>query len=332
MRPFVPIFSNPHLLTLAGNYWPRNLDTARFPVCERVFDTEPGVRILVHTQEPERPRRGDIVFLHGLEGSSQAGYLQSAAQAALAAGFAAHRMNLRSCGGTEAWSGSTLYHSGQTGDLRAIVEALVAEGRGPIYVAGYSLGGNVALKLAGELGRRGPELLAGVCAVSTPIDLAACVETLKRPDNLLYARRFVSRLKRRILTKERLSPGLFALERLREVRTVYEFDDTFTAPSFGFGSAANYYATQSAQRYLDEIRVPALLVQAKDDPLIPFRVYDHPALRRNPHLRLIATGSGGHLGFLARRKPRFWLDETMVEWLRNPRNRTAADCVVLSDR
>jgi predicted alpha/beta-fold hydrolase len=332
LRPFVPVVSNPHLLTIAGNYWPRNLDFERFPTQIRVFDTAPGVRILVHSHEPDQARRGDVVLVHGLEGSSDAGYMQSAAQAVLTAGFAAHRMNLRSCGGTEAWSGDTLYHSGLTSDLRAVLKALRDEGRGPLYVAGYSLGGNVSLKLAGELGREGETLLDGVCAVSTPIDLAACVETLAWRQNLLYARRFLSRLKRRIVVKNQLRPGLFPVERLPEVHSIYDFDDVFTAPSFGFGTAANYYATQSANRFLNDIRVPTLLVQSKDDPLIPFRVFDHPSFRRNPNLRLLATTHGGHLGYLSRRKPRFWLDETIVEWLRNPGNRAPRVFVSLTDR
>ncbi len=317
-------------MTIAGNFWPRNLDVVRFPVSARYFHTEPGVQILVHSQQPEFPPRGDVIFIHGLEGSSEAGYAQSASQAALVAGFATHRVNLRSCGGTEALSGKTLYHSGLTADVRAVVEQLRGEGHGPIYLVGYSLGGNVALKLAGELGSEGRDLIEGVCAVSTPIDLAACVEQLDKPSNVLYARRFVSRLKDRIRRKEKLSPGLFDVSRLPAVRNVYQFDDTFTAPAFGFGTADRYYATQSARNFLDDIRIPTLVIQAKDDPLIPFRVYEEAeAFRRNPSLELIAVEHGGHLGFLSRRKPRFWLDERTVEWLHKIGNSVAPHYVTL---
>ncbi len=327
MEPFVPVLPNPHLLTIAGNYWPRNLDTVRFPVRARYFDTEPGVRILVHSQAPASVPLGELILVHGLEGSSEAGYAQSAAQAALLAGFATHRMNLRSCGGTEAVSGSTLYHSGLTSDLLAVIDTLLGEGRGPLYVVGYSLGGNVALKLAGELGRAGRERIAAVCAVSVPIDLAACVEQLKRPANVLYARRFLSRLKDRVRRKEALCPGLFPVAELDAVRTIYDFDDRFTAPSFGFGTAARYYATQSSNQFLDDIRIPTLLIQAQDDPLIPFRVYDHPAFRRNRALTLLATAHGGHLGFLSRRRPRFWVDEALAGWLKKTGNRAAPSFV-----
>jgi predicted alpha/beta-fold hydrolase len=173
----------------------------------------------------------------------------------------------------------------------------------------------VALKLAGELGKT--DLLAGVCAVSTPIDLAECVRQIDKPSNFLYARRFLDRLRDRIRRKSRVSEGLYATEGLNEVKTIWEFDDKFTAPLFGFGTAANYYATQSAARYLNSIRIPALAVTAKDDPLVPFGIYSHPAFSSNPALQLLATEHGGHLGFIARYRPRFWLDNVLLDWINN---------------
>ncbi len=265
-------------------------------------------------------------MVHGLEGSSAAGYARSLAQAALEAGYAVHRYNMRSCGGTEHLSGKTLYHSGQTSDLLAVVRQL--QGRSPIFLAGFSLGGNVVLKLAGELGESARDLIAGVAAVSAPIDLAACVRQLDRRSNFIYSNRFLSRLKQRVLLKERLTPGLFPIEKLDGVKSVYQFDDQFTALTFGFGTADNYYATQSSKQFLDRIRIPTLLVQAKDDPLIPFEVYDHPAFSQNPFLRLLAVEHGGHLGFVAKGKPRFWLDQVLVQWIGEVRNKVAAGLVL----
>lgn len=325
MQPFVPFFRNPHLLTLAGNYWRRTLDEQRFPVVTQFFDTEPGVQIRVETQSPTSPPIAQLILVHGLEGSSAAGYARSLAQAALEAGCAVHRFNMRSCGGTEHLSGRTLYHSGQTSDLLAVIRQLPRTA--PIFLAGFSLGGNVVLKLAGELGGSAAELIAGVMAISTPIDLAACVRQLDKPSNILYARRFVTRLKERVRAKERLTPGLFDVSGLDQVRDIYGFDDRFTAQAFGFGSADNYYATQSANQFLDRIRIPTLIVQAKDDPLIPFAVYDHPAFASNPHLRLIATEHGGHLGFISKTLPRFWLDQVLVHWVLEVRNKVTAGFV-----
>jgi uncharacterized protein len=325
LRPFVPFSRNPHLLTIAGNYWRRELDCQRFPVEAKLYDTEPGVQVRVDYQAPEGEPVAQLILVHGLEGSSEAGYARSLAQAALEAGCAAHRFNMRSCGGTEHLSGRTLYHSGQTSDLLAVIRQLRASA--PIFLAGFSLGGNVVLKLAGELGESAAGLITGVMAISTPIDLAACVRQLDKPSNIIYARRFVARLKERVRAKERLTPGLFDLSGLEQVRDIYAFDDRFTAQAFGFGSADNYYATQSANQFLDQIRVPTLLVQAKDDPLIPFAVYDHPAFSTNPHLRLLATEHGGHLGFISKTKPRFWLDQVLVHWLLEVRNTVPAGFV-----
>jgi hypothetical protein len=326
LPPFIPFFRNPHLLTIAGNYWQRKLDEKRFPVEAKLYETEPGVQVLVHSQRPAGSPAGELILVHGLEGSSAAGYARSLAQAALEAGYAVHRYNMRSCGGTEHLSGTTLYHSGQTSDLLAVIRQL--HGRAPIFLAGFSLGGNVVLKLAGELGESARELLGGVVAVSTPIDLAACVRQLDRPANFIYANRFLSRLKQRVRLKERLTPGLFPIENLDGVKTVYEFDDKFTALNFGFGTADNYYATQSSKHFLERIRIPTLLVQAKDDPLIPFEVYDHPAISQNTCLRLLAVEHGGHLGFVAKGKPRFWLDQVLVQWIGEMRNKIAARLVL----
>lgn len=316
MIPFRPFFRNPHLATIAGNYWRRNPDPTRFPVAARLFDTAPGVRVLVHSQRPAQRPKAHAIIVHGLEGSSSAGYACSLARALLEAGFAAHRFNMRSCGGTEQYSGRTLYHSGQTGDLREVVRQIRVGDDIPFFIIGFSLGGNVVLKLAGELGDGAPrEGIEAVCAVSAPIDLAACVRQLHRPGNWLYANRFLQRLKERIRAKERLAPGLFPVDRLPEVRTIQDFDDVFTAPAFGFGTADNYYATQSSAGFLERVRIPALLVQAKDDPLIPFEVFGHPAFATNPFLRLVAPECGGHVGFIARGKPRFWVDRVIVEWM-----------------
>ncbi|HSU33359.1 MAG TPA: alpha/beta fold hydrolase [Bryobacteraceae bacterium] len=268
--------------------------------------------ILVFEHQPTGVPRGQIVCIHGLEGSADAGYIRSLAQAALLRGFGVHRMNLRTCGGTEELC-QTMYHSGLTSDTRRILEELERRHLGPSFLAGFSLGGNVALKLAGELGKT--DLIAGVCAVSTPIDLADCVRQIDKPSNVLYARRFLQRLCDRIRRKSRLSRDVYTTEGLNEVKTIWEFDDRFTAPLFGFGTAANYYDTQSAVRYLASIRVPALAVMAKDDPLVPFRIYEHPAFLSNPALQLLATEHGGHLGFLSLKKPRFWLDGVLLDWM-----------------
>jgi uncharacterized protein len=309
---FHPLFRNPHLLTILGNFWPREIDERRFPCSRKEYRIDAATSILVLEHQPNVAPKGQIVFLHGLEGSANAGYIRSLAQEALVRGFGVHRANLRTCGGTEEMC-ETSYHSGLTSDTLSILQEIAARELGPIFLVGFSLGGNVALKLTGELGES--SLIAGTCAVSTPIDLAACVRCIDKPSNLLYARRFLDRLRSRVRRKSVVTPHLYNTMALDDVRTIREFDDRVTAPLFGFGTAANYYATQSAAQYLDAIRIPTLVVCSKDDPLVPFAVYDQPAFRTNPALTLLATEHGGHLGFLSRRSPRFWLDGVVLDWI-----------------
>ncbi len=260
----------------------------------RLVRTAPDTQVLVETQAPEHPR-AEVVFVHGLEGGGNAGYIVSMAHACLSAGFATHRFHMRTCGGTEHLT-NTLYHAGLTGDLREFLGGSESPGR-PVFLVGFSLGGNVVLKLAGELGESARELVAGVCAVSTPIDLAACAQRIGKPDNRFYERRFVKRMRSRVL-----ATGRYHEEQFRDARSIYEIDDRITAPSFGFGTADRYYETQSSGGFLDRIRVPTLLIQAKDDTFIPFDIFDHAAFRTNPWLTLLATEHGGHLGFLQRHR------------------------------
>jgi predicted alpha/beta-fold hydrolase len=273
----------------------------------RLVETEPGVQVLVESQRPRGEAAGEIVMVHGLEGSGSAGYIRSLSAAALESGYAAHRFHMRTCGGTEHLC-RTLYHAGLTSDLLGVVRQL---GR-PAFLVGFSLGGNVVLKLAGELGDRGPEMIAGVCAVSTPLDLAACARRIAEPDNRVYEARFVRRMRARLCATGRYSAGDFA-----GLRSVMDLDDRITAPSFGFGTAANYYRTQSAIGFLDAIRVPALLIQAKDDTFIPFEIFESPALRSNPRVELLVTEHGGHLGFLGRRPHRLWADHAIMNWIQS---------------
>ncbi len=321
MRPFVPFFRNPHLLTISGNFWPRAIDEARFPTREVLYRTEPGTQVLVHENRPAGAVLGEVLLHHGLEGSSRSGYMISMAQSLLEAGFAVHRVNMRSCGGTEPLT-DTLYHSGLTQDVRSILTQLRQAGQGPRFLVGYSLGGNLALKFAGESGEEANSLVSGVIAVSTPIDLAACVRRLDAPENFLYARRFITSLRARYRRRHATHPDRFPLDGLDKTRTIYDFDDRFTARAFGFGTADNYYRTQSAVGFLEGIQIPTLMVQAKDDPLVPFAIFESSNVRESQWIQLIATESGGHLGFISKSRPRFWLDEVLCGWIVNLRNNT----------
>jgi predicted alpha/beta-fold hydrolase len=272
------------------------------------YEPEPGIQVLLKSQKPNGPARGHLVMVHGLESSADAGYLLSLSHASLLAGYAAHRFSMRGCAGPQ--SRPVLYHAGLTSDLLTVLRHLHSAGLVPLYLVGFSLGGNVVLKLAGELAGDARGLLQGICAVSTPIDLGACVERIGQPDNWIYQRRFVRKMCRRLRDMDCYTPHEY-----RRLQTIFEIDDVFTARAFGFGDARRYYDTQSAARYLERIRVPTLLIQARDDTFVPFAAFEKIALRQAPCITLLATEHGGHLGFLARTSPRFWLDGAIVDWL-----------------
>jgi len=309
MIPFVPLFRNPHLQTIAAHLWARDGAETQVAVVERLHRTEPGVQVLLQSQELAAPA-GHVIMVHGLEGSGEAGYVRSLSTAALRAGFSAHRFHMRTCGGTEHLCG-TLYHAGLTTDLLAVICDFRRNALSPVYLVGFSLGGNVVLKLAGELAEGARELVQGVCVVSAPLDLEASARRIGRLDNYLYEQRFVRRMRARLCATGRYSKADFA-----GARSIMEIDDRITAPSFGFGNAANYYRTQSAIRYLAAIRVPTLVIHSRDDTLAPYANWDCDAARSNPVIDLRVTDHGGHLGFLGRKPHRFWLDETIMEWVR----------------
>lgn len=315
MTEFPALFPNGDITTIAANFWPRNLDERQFPGVRELHRTDADVEVLAIRHEPQGQARGELIVLHGLEGSHDSGYMKSMAQAGLVRGLRVHRLNMRTCGGTESLA-PTLYHAGLTQDLRAIIERLAKAGRGPIFLVGYSLGGNVVLKLAGELSRQARDLgIAGVATVSTPLDLMASCQRMQEPRNFIYSSKFIDRLKARYRRRALVFPDRFALDGLEAVASVLEFDDKFTAKAFGFGDAANYYGTQSSQAFLQQIAIPGLLIHSADDPLIPTWVYERAAPETNPNLKLILTAYGGHVGFLARRGPRFWSEEIIANWI-----------------
>jgi predicted alpha/beta-fold hydrolase len=192
MVPFEPLLRSPHLQTIASHFWRRPDAAAEFPTERRLYRTEPDVQVLVCSQRPRGVARGEIFMVHGLEGSGDAGYIRSLSTAALRAGFAAHRFHMRTCGGTEHLC-QTLYHAGLTSDLLAVLREFRRQSREPAFLAGFSLGGNVVLKLAGEMGESARDYVQGVCSVSAPLDLAASARRIGERDNRVYEARLVRR-------------------------------------------------------------------------------------------------------------------------------------------
>jgi predicted alpha/beta-fold hydrolase len=252
--------------------------------------------------------------------------MRGLADKGFAAGFNVVLLNQRNCGGTEHLSRG-LYNSGLTADADHVVRTLAAEGLDRFVVAGYSLGGNLALKLAGDYGDAYPLQLRGVCAISPVIELEACVRALERKQNFIYQWNFVRGLKARMRRKGACFPGAFDLSRLDRIRTVREFDEAYTAPHFGFRDASDYYHRASAMRVADRVRVPALVITAEDDPFVPTQPFDSQALRGNRAVRVIVTSHGGHCAFLcdsAADYDGYWAEHQIIEFARAATAVTAA--------
>ncbi len=249
--------------------------------------------------QPDRKNALTILIIHGLEGSSDSQYMLGIAAKGMAAGMNVVRMNQRNCGGTEALS-PTLYHSGRSQDIAAVAKNLIdRDGISRFALAGFSMGGNLVLKLAGEWGREAPPQFLAVAAVCPAVDLGPSADALHLPSNRLYEYYFVIKLRQRLREKARLFPGHFDLSRLRGVSTLRDFDDKITAYYCGFTGADDYYARAAAAPVLDRIAVPALILHAANDPFIRILPETRRKILANPNITFVETEDGGHCSFLA---------------------------------
>lgn len=318
MKQFEPHLwlRNPHVVTVVAAYWPRNLSRLA-AAAERLFEVEPGTRLLAKCHWQADPRRHPaLVLVHGLEGSSESRYMLGIADKGFAAGFSVLRMNQRNCGGTEHLT-PALYNSGLSGDYRAVLEELMERDALPeIFFAGYSMGGNLVLKMAGELGARPPRGLRGVCAVCPGLDLAASSDALAEPRNFLYEWHFLHSLNSRMRRKAKLFPERYRADGLSRLQTLREWDEAITAPACGYLGAADYYYRASALGVIAEIRVPTLILAAQDDPLIPIASFRDAGIVGNPFITLVTPEHGGHCGFVSRNSgdERFWAESRVVEF------------------
>jgi uncharacterized protein len=240
-----------------------------------------------------------LVIVHGLEGSSDSQYMIGTGSKAWLAGMNVVRMNMRNCGGTD-HLGPTLYNSSMSGDVGTIAQTLIAEdGLEQLAFVGYSMGGNLVLKLLGEWGEHAPPQVKAGIGVSPAIDLAPSADALHHRSNRVYEWRFLLGLRRRMLRKAALYPERYDVRHLRGLRSLRDFDDQITARYSGFRDAQDYYTRAAAARVVEHIAVPTLVLHAMDDPFIRLLPETRDKLLHNPHVTLIETARGGHCVFLA---------------------------------
>jgi uncharacterized protein len=258
-----------------------------------------------------------VVLVHGLEGSSRSQYMLGNAARAWAAGWNIIRMNMRNCGGTEDMS-PTLYHSGLSGDVAAVMRAFACERNlGVFALVGYSMGGNLVLKLAGELGENRPDYLKAVVGVSPAMDLGVSADALHNFSNRVYEWKFLIGLRRRFRCKAELFPHIYSTLGMERIATLRQFDDQITARYSGFTGADDYYYRASSARVASQISVPTLVVHALDDPFIRMLPSTRADLLANQQVRLIETAHGGHCAFLAPAAgyDGYWAEKLLLDFL-----------------
>lgn len=318
---------NGHVMTMYA--WAHKRGFPDLPPPEaRLFRVLEDTQVLAHCHwQPDRAGAPTLLALHGLESSSEAHYMRGLADKAFRRGWNAVLLNQRNCGGTEHLT-PRLYHSGLTADPVAVIAELArTDGITRVGLVGYSLGGNIAIKLAAELDDSRPLPVCAVAAVSPAIDLECCVQEIERPINYPYQWNFVMNLRARMRRKAAAWPGHFDLSGLDDIWTIRQFDETYTAPHHGFAGASDYYAKASAIRVVDRVRIPALIVTAEDDPFVPVDPFSRPEVRAHVDVRV--EHDGGHCGFVAEPAAGtdgYWAESAAIEFLAaamsNSRDRT----------
>ncbi len=296
----------------------------RQPIRRERWELADGDFLDLDFLEADSPAAPLVIVLHGLEGSSQASYVRGLTATARAAGLATCALNFRGCSGTLNRL-PRFYHSGETGDLAALVDRLVSEQPGrPLGLVGFSLGGNVVAKYLGERGDDMPFEVRAASVVSVPFDLAACARALDGPgvQARIYRGLFIRSLKAKARAKAAALGPRFPKEvdaaRAARARTFAEIDGWFTAPLHGFASAEDYWQRCSSGPLLGGVRRPLLALSAHDDPFVPGESLPVSVARGNPLVQLQVTAQGGHLAFVNGPPwaPGRWAERTAVEFLR----------------
>lgn len=263
----------------------------------------------------DRPAVGAAILCHGLEGSSDRAYMRGMAGVLNRHGVDAVSYNYRGCSG-EPNLKTRVYTAGATDDLHEVLESVKARDRyKDIYLVGFSLGGNLVLKFAGDEGPSIDPSVKGVTAISVPCDLRSSAIELDKPKNWIYNLRFIKMLRQKIRAKYIINPELKEID-LDSIRTLKQFDDKVTAPLNGFKDAEDYWTRASSLKVLDRISVPTLIINAGDDPILGLQCYPQDIAAANPNLFLEVPGHGGHVGFMhSPKNQEYWHEARTAQFL-----------------
>ncbi len=305
-----------HVQTLAAVYLPG----APYPyrAVQHRVTMDDGDQVVLHDDCPHTWQPGDrmALLLHGLSGCHQSGYMQRIAGKLHDRGIRSLRMDLRGCGAGVGLA-RLPYHSGRSDDARAALQFMSELAvDSPATIIGFSLGGNIVLKLLGELGEMSCYGLDSAVAVCPPVDLRACSHNLHRLSNKLYDKHFLHSLLRTAKLREDSLTEEYKTVMSRRPRRLFDFDDVYTAPVCGFGNAENYYTTCSSGQFIPAIRRPTLVLATKDDPMIPAALLDR--VHWPSQVDLHVTHGGGHLGFIGRPgvdPDSRWMDWRILDWI-----------------
>lgn len=277
-----------------------------------------GDTIVLHDDRPPNwiPTAPTVLLVHGLAGNHSSGYMSRIAGKLVEAGARTFRMDLRACGAGEGKSRRP-YHAGISADLLHAIEHVAGVCPvSPLTLAGFSIGGNISLKMLGEHAGRLPRQLNRAVVVNPPIDLAFCLKNMRGGFSRFYDRHLVKHLYRQFRRSELLianAPHVAAAGRPRGMR---EFDAMYASTIWGFDDVDRYYAAMSALSDIDKVRVPSLVIASKDDPLVPVETFQ--SLASHPAIHMHVTEAGGHLGFIGRAgvdPDRRWMDWRIIDWV-----------------
>lgn len=318
-KPFRPLLylKNRHKQTLAGILGNSRQEEKTLPLEKILFPLNKKTSLLLDCSYQAHPRKKPfLILVHGLEGSSSSHYMLRMAKKAYAQGWNIARVNLRSCGNTEAYT-NNIYNAGQSQDINKVIRYFIKNNYTAIFLTGFSLGGNICLKLAGEWGEKFPKQVRGMAAVSPTVDLTASEKLIDSPQSSFYKKFLLASLKKRIQCMALAHPNIYNTALLKNIRTIKEFDAVYQVPMLKLKNVAEFYKKASSVSLLPKIALPTLIIHACDDPIAPITPLKNPEIAKNNNIITIFTKLGGHVGFIGKpysKEDKFWAENRIIEF------------------